>query len=79
MPARVIAHSVRTRTEVSFELEKTVLSESVKGKFKIVRYPGFMLGPAMAVLEKKRMTDTVRIDLHLSQGTIGCFDLWIPV
>lgn len=78
MPAT--AFSVRrVMTEVSIERSEAVISEITRGRFRVLKYPGFMLGPALKALEKKKLTDKVRIDLHLSQGTVGFFELWIPV
>ncbi len=63
----------------AFQIEGDSLSERTAGRFVVRRYPGWMFGPALAALEKLKLTDHVRLDLHLSQGTIGFFEVWIPL
>jgi len=55
------------------------VAERIDGRGQAVRrYPGWMLGPALSALQSEKITGKVRIDLHLSQGTMGSFDIHFP-
>lgn len=47
------------------------------GSIIVMRYPGWMLGPAMAALENLKLTGSVGFKLHLNQGVLGSFDLQV--